>query len=218
VRDQRAQPPRHEPGRRSDDERDGLRFGLQPSLRARAADGPRRSVHIHCPGPGRHHVGRWLQRLGCLSAFSGLYGDLVVGKYDASKMQVAWQSIDGLPPALPAGTCPQYDPTGWRQGQSDPGADVGLWTSIQVGASGKPDGELLRRHERSAEVRVVRRYDLDQPHRGGGRWERHRALQQDVDREWQPRHCLLGHGAGEHGEDPVEGEPRDRQRRGTRPR
>jgi hypothetical protein len=72
------------------------------------------------------------------SSFSGLYGDLVVGKYDTAKMQVAWESVDGLPPPLPAGTCPQYDSTGWRQGQSDPGPDVGLWTSLQLGSSGNP--------------------------------------------------------------------------------
>ncbi len=72
------------------------------------------------------------------SAFSGLYGDLVVGKYDPAKMLVAWQSVDGLPPAMPAGTCVQYDPTGWRQGQSDPGPDVGLWTSLQIGAGNNP--------------------------------------------------------------------------------
>ena len=72
------------------------------------------------------------------SAFSGLYGDLVVGKYDATKQLVAWQSVDGLPPPLPAGTCPEYDPTGWRQGQSDPANDVGLWTSIQLDANNNP--------------------------------------------------------------------------------
>jgi hypothetical protein len=70
-------------------------------------------------------------------AFSGLYGDLVVGKYDSAKNQVAWATVDGLPPSI-KGTCPIYDPTGWRGGISDPGPDVGLWTSIQLDANDHP--------------------------------------------------------------------------------
>jgi hypothetical protein len=69
--------------------------------------------------------------------FSGLYGDLVVGKYDPSKNQVLWESVDGVP-ALPKGTCPDYDPKGWRHGISSPGEDVGLWTSIQMDANDHP--------------------------------------------------------------------------------
>ncbi len=69
--------------------------------------------------------------------FSGLYGDLVVGKLDTAKNQVAWVTVDGVP-ALPKGTCPDYDPTGWRHGVPDPGNDVGLWTSIQMDATDHP--------------------------------------------------------------------------------
>jgi hypothetical protein len=69
--------------------------------------------------------------------YSGLYGDLVVGQYDTAKQQVDWVSVDGVP-ALPKGTCAVYDPLGWRRGISDPGDDVGLWTSIQMDASDHP--------------------------------------------------------------------------------
>jgi len=60
---------------------------------------------------------------------STLYGDLVVGKWDPAKLAVQWEDVDGVP-ALPAGSCPEADPTGWRGGIEDPGDDVGLWTSM----------------------------------------------------------------------------------------
>lgn len=64
------------------------------------------------------------------------YGDLVVGRYDRSTGRVAWKTVDGLPPARTDGSCPAADGSGWRGGESDPGDDVGQWTSIQVA----PDG------------------------------------------------------------------------------
>jgi hypothetical protein len=62
---------------------------------------------------------------------SGSYGDLVVGKYDSAKKQVAWTTVDGTDPAE------MVDPTitdasSWRGGKSKPGDDVGLWTNIQL--------------------------------------------------------------------------------------
>jgi hypothetical protein len=66
-----------------------------------------------------------------------LYGDLVVGRYDTGKSLVDWQTVDGLP-TLATGTCPVNDPTGWRGGLGDPGDDVGLWTSIQLGSNNLP--------------------------------------------------------------------------------
>ena len=66
------------------------------------------------------------------------YGDLVVGKYDSTGQNVAWATVDGLPPARTDGTCPDNDPSGWRGGETDPGDDVGLWTSIQLNANGRP--------------------------------------------------------------------------------
>ena len=68
-----------------------------------------------------------------------LWGDLVVGKWDGQK--VAWQSVDGLPavdpevePGEPGGPPhPAYnDQEGFRGGLTEPGDDVGLWTSIAV--------------------------------------------------------------------------------------
>jgi hypothetical protein len=69
---------------------------------------------------------------------AALYGDLVVGTYDAGKQRVVWQDVDGLPPPRTDGTCPPNDPATWRHGETDPGPDVGLWTSIQVDATGNP--------------------------------------------------------------------------------
>ncbi|MFO0551708.1 MAG: MYXO-CTERM sorting domain-containing protein [Polyangiaceae bacterium] len=64
------------------------------------------------------------------SAFPS-YGDLVVGKYDPSTDSVEWEIIDGVP------TDPPPDPKatnveGFRGGQTAPGDDVGLWTSIAI--------------------------------------------------------------------------------------
>jgi len=66
-----------------------------------------------------------------------LYGDLVVGRYDLGKQTVAWETVDGLPERA-EGTCADHDPKGWRKGETESGDDVGLWTSVQVGADGNP--------------------------------------------------------------------------------
>ncbi len=57
------------------------------------------------------------------------YGDLVVGRYDGT--QVAWEIVDGVP-TEPAADGTVFDLNGFRGGQSAPGDDVGLWTSIGV--------------------------------------------------------------------------------------
>jgi hypothetical protein len=63
------------------------------------------------------------------------YGDLVVGKWDGTK--VNWNQVDGVPTDPPVdGT--QYDLNGFRGGQTEPGDDVGLWTSIAIGPDGTP--------------------------------------------------------------------------------
>lgn len=68
-----------------------------------------------------------------------LFGDLVVGKWDGTKVE--WQTVDGLPPVDTSldpgdpGGPPDpflYDITGFRFGLTDPGEDVGLWTSIAI--------------------------------------------------------------------------------------
>ncbi len=76
---------------------------------------------------------------------ASLFGDLVVGKWDGTK--VDWAPIDGLPdvdPTLDPGTTggppdpTYYDVNGYRGGLTDPGDDVGRWTSMQLDASGNP--------------------------------------------------------------------------------
>lgn len=61
------------------------------------------------------------------------WGDLVVGKYDGTA--VAWEIVDGVPDV-------EVDPSvvdvnGFRGGVTEPGDDVGLWTSIAANDSGK---------------------------------------------------------------------------------
>lgn len=67
------------------------------------------------------------------------FGDLVVGKLEGDK--VSWASVDGLPAVddtLEPGTAggpPDpflFDITGYRNGLTEPGDDVGLWTSTAV--------------------------------------------------------------------------------------
>ncbi|MCZ7682257.1 MAG: hypothetical protein M5U28_27085 [Sandaracinaceae bacterium] len=54
---------------------------------------------------------------------SARYGDLVFGSWDGSS--VTWEIVDGAP-TMPI----TNDPSGWRGGVSDPGQDVGRWTSL----------------------------------------------------------------------------------------
>ncbi len=61
------------------------------------------------------------------------YGDLIIGTWDASSESVAWQIIDGVPAEPPTNAV-----DGWRGGISEPGDDVGQFTSIIT------DGSALR--------------------------------------------------------------------------
>lgn len=62
------------------------------------------------------------------------YGDLVAGAWDASAGAVDWEHVDGVPgDATPTGSV-----NGWRGGISDPGDDVGKYSTIAVGADGRP--------------------------------------------------------------------------------
>ena len=63
------------------------------------------------------------------------FGDLVVGRYDGSR--VLWKAVDGVPDE-PAVDIESYDPKGFRGGQTEPGLDVGLWSSIAIDADGNP--------------------------------------------------------------------------------
>lgn len=68
---------------------------------------------------------------------SFLWGDLVVGKYDLGKREVDWETVDGIPERTD-GTCPAYEPHGWRRGETDSGDNVGRWTSIQLSTNDRP--------------------------------------------------------------------------------
>ncbi|MFO0616061.1 MAG: hypothetical protein U0414_25935 [Polyangiaceae bacterium] len=63
------------------------------------------------------------------------YGDLVVGKYDGTK--VNWTIVDGVPTDPPVDG-KFFNLKGFRGGQTDPGDDVGIWSSIAIDPSGKP--------------------------------------------------------------------------------
>lgn len=66
-----------------------------------------------------------------------LWGDLVVGKYDLGKQEVDWETVDGVP-TREDGTCPQYEPYGWRKGETDSGDNVGRWASMQLSTKDQP--------------------------------------------------------------------------------
>jgi len=71
--------------------------------------------------------GNWVQ------GFS--WGDLAVGTLEGD--QVVWGLVDGVP-AEPPVDPKLFSPGGFRGGQSEPGDDVGTWTSIAIGPDGEP--------------------------------------------------------------------------------
>ena len=56
------------------------------------------------------------------------YGDLVLGKWNASAQAVEWEIVDGLPMDAPI----THEPSGYRGGISAAGDDVGTFTSVGV--------------------------------------------------------------------------------------
>ena len=63
------------------------------------------------------------------------YGDLVVGKWNGKN--VDWASVDGVPSDPPPDP-KAFNVDGFRGGQTEPGDDVGIWTSIALDAKGNP--------------------------------------------------------------------------------
>jgi hypothetical protein len=75
-------------------------------------------------------VGRWASIAGddqrvMVATYDNVFGDLVIG--DATSGSAAYMTIDGVPDETPT-----YDPSTWRGGVSDPGPNVGAWTSIAL--------------------------------------------------------------------------------------
>jgi hypothetical protein len=62
------------------------------------------------------------------------YGDLVVGLWNGTS--VTWKQVDGVPATPPPD--PAHCVNGFRGGQTAPGDDVGIYTSIALDASGQP--------------------------------------------------------------------------------
>ncbi len=65
------------------------------------------------------------------------YGDLAIGKWNASKSKVEWSLIDGVPSDPPPNNV-NYNKNGFRGGQTESGDDVGLWTSVALDGKGNP--------------------------------------------------------------------------------
>ena len=68
-----------------------------------------------------------------VSAYDDSVGDLVYAHIKDLSKPVSWQDIDGVDLTAPVDT-----PGGYRHGISDPGPDVGLYTSIALTKAGAP--------------------------------------------------------------------------------
>ncbi|MGC4118071.1 MAG: hypothetical protein QM765_26680 [Myxococcales bacterium] len=81
------------------------------------------------------------------------WGDLVVGVWDGAR--VGWKAIDGVP-ATPAVDPNKFDVKGFRGGQTAPGDDVGLFTSMAVDGAGHP---AVAYYDRTNRALKLARYD-----------------------------------------------------------
>ena len=74
-------------------------------------------------------VGKWTSIAGddkrvMVASYDQVFGDLVIA--DATdQTNIQYKTVDGVPQETPT-----YDPSTWRGGISDPGPNVGAWTSI----------------------------------------------------------------------------------------
>jgi hypothetical protein len=102
---------------------------------------------VYTPGPIGRHASLAAAPDGTLyvSAYEEKYGDLVVGAVGtAPDYDIRWELVDGIP----TDSRVKGDPNGWRYGIKESGDNVGLYSSLIVGADG-----LLRvaYHEATAE-------------------------------------------------------------------
>jgi hypothetical protein len=68
-----------------------------------------------------------------LSAYDDTTGDLAYAVVSDPKQQIGWQYVDGIDP-----TSAVAKKDGYRRGVTDPGPDVGLYTSLALDKSGRP--------------------------------------------------------------------------------
>jgi hypothetical protein len=82
------------------------------------------------------------------------FGDLVVGKYDGTSIE--WTLVDGVPTEPPVDGA-VFNLEGFRGGQTAPGDDVGLWTSIGISpADGRP---AVAYYDRTNKALKLARFD-----------------------------------------------------------
>jgi hypothetical protein len=69
-----------------------------------------------------------------ISAYNSTFGDLAFAEVKDPAEKLLWQVVDGLPEGPPSDTTPNAP----RLGQTDPGPDVGRYTSLAVTSNGVP--------------------------------------------------------------------------------
>jgi MYXO-CTERM domain-containing protein len=82
---------------------------------------------------GRYHDIAFGKGVFHVSAYDDSTGDLVYARITDPKQSIGWQVVDGIDPTAVADM-----PGGYRHGVSDPGPDVGLYSSIALTRSGAP--------------------------------------------------------------------------------
>ena len=78
------------------------------------------------------------------------YGDLVVGTLNATTQKVDWTIVDGVPTDMVDPT--KYNVKGFRGGQTAPGDDVGIWTSIAIARDGTPSVAYYDRTHKALKI------------------------------------------------------------------
>ena len=82
---------------------------------------------------GRYHDVAIHNGIFHVSAYDDSTGDLAYARIVDPMKSIGWQFVDGIDPTMPAD-----NPGDYRRGVSDPGPDVGMYSSIAVTKSGEP--------------------------------------------------------------------------------